>query len=213
MSSTNPSIIQNGLICCLDPYSVKSYPGSGSALTDVSRNTNNFTISGQTYSNGAFTYSSNYIQSNTSFLPTAAYTKIAFAYLNSYAANNIVGGGASLGQHTLWFNSGDKWRAGHNGSWTTVTGTTSISLNTWTMGAVTFNTSTGWVLYTNGIQEATNGSVTAFSGSSPGGIILGSYDFSSYLNGKIGLVLIYDRVLSAVEIKEIWNSHKGRYGL
>ena len=215
MSNINPTIVTNGLICCLDPYSAKSYSGSGSTLTDVSRSGNNFTINGQTYSNGAFSYSSNYISSNTAFLPTTAYTKIAFAYLNSYASNNIVGGGTSIGQHTLWFGSSNTWRAGHNGAfgWAAVQATTTTPLSTWTMGAVTFNTTTGWVLYNNGVQESTNSATSIFTGAATGSILLGSYNYGSFLNGKIGAVLIYNRVLTAAEITQTWKALKGRYGL
>lgn len=46
----NPSIVTNGLILCLDAANYKSYPGSGTAWTDLSLSRNTLTlINGPTY--------------------------------------------------------------------------------------------------------------------------------------------------------------------
>ena len=36
---------------------------------------------------------------------------------------------------------------------------------------------------------------------------------SQFLSGKISSALLYDRVLTASEVKQNYNSHKGRFGL
>lgn len=49
--SGGPDIVENGLVLCLDAGNTKSYPGSGTVWTDLSRNGNNVTlINGPTFS-------------------------------------------------------------------------------------------------------------------------------------------------------------------
>ena len=52
--SNNPSIISNGLVLALDAADKNSYPGSGTAWTDLSGNGNNGTlINGPTFNTGS----------------------------------------------------------------------------------------------------------------------------------------------------------------
>ena len=52
--SNNPSIISNGLILALDAADKNSYPGSGTAWTDLSGNGNNGTlVNGPTFNTGS----------------------------------------------------------------------------------------------------------------------------------------------------------------
>ena len=47
----SPKIVTNGLVLCLDAGNTKSYPGSGTAWTDLSGRGNNGTLTnGPTYS-------------------------------------------------------------------------------------------------------------------------------------------------------------------
>jgi len=152
------------------------------------------------------------VNNNASILSSTAYTKIAWFYATSFwTGNNIISGGNS-GQHAFWLAGANKLNAGHNSSWSTVVSNTTLSLNTWYCGAVTFNTSTGWVLYLNGIQENTSASTTTFTGN--GEILVGA--FSSNANvftGRIANVLVYNRVLSASEIQQHFNTTRARFGI
>lgn len=152
------------------------------------------------------------INNNASILSTTAYTKIAWFYATSFGTgNNIISGGNS-GQHAFWLAGGNKLNAGHNGSWTTVVSNTTLSLNTWYFGAVTFNTSTGWVLYLNGIQENTSASTTTFTGN--GEILVGAYSTgANVFTGRIACASVYNRVLSASEILQNFNALRGRFGV
>ena len=42
-----PRLVTDGLVLCLDAGNSKSYPGSGTAWNDLSRNGNNGTLNGQ----------------------------------------------------------------------------------------------------------------------------------------------------------------------
>lgn len=152
------------------------------------------------------------VSSNASIIPTTAYTKTAWFYPTSYSvANNIISGGNS-GQHAFWLAGGNKLNSGHNGNWSTVVSNTTILLNTWYYGAVTFNTTSGWVLYVNGIQEATSASTTTFGGG--GEILIGAYGTGSNIfQGKIAVVNVYNRALSASEVLQNFTATRGRFGL
>jgi hypothetical protein len=150
------------------------------------------------------------VNDNASILSSTAYTKIAWFYATSFwTGNNIISGGNS-GQHAFWLAGANKLNAGHNSSWSTVVSNTTLSLNTWYCGAVTFSTSTGWVLYLNGIQENTSASTTAFTGN--GEILVGAFSTgANVFTGRIANVLVYNRVLSAAEILQFFNTTKSRF--
>lgn len=214
-----PKIIKTGLILALDAADINSYIGSGTNWRDMSANDNNGALTNSptfNSSNGGsivFNGTNQYIvvNSSASILPTTAYTKIAWFYVTSFAtSNNIIAG--NNGQHTMWLAAGTKLNAGHNGSWSTVVSNTALSLNNWYCGAVTFNTTTGWVLYLNGISESTNISTTTFTGN--GDVLLASYTLGANLfTGRIACGLVYNRVLTATEILQNYNATKSRFGL
>jgi len=216
----SPRIVTNGLILVLDAADKNSYSGSGTSWTDLSGNNNTGALTnGPTFNSsngGNITFDGInqcvVVNSNASILSTTAYTKIAWFYPTNFATgNNIIGGGNS-GQHTMWLAGGNKLNAGHNGSWSTIVSNTTLSLNNWYFGAVTFNTTTGWVLYLNGVSESTNASTTTFTGN--GEILLAAYGTgTNVFTGRIACGLVYNRVLTATEILKNYNATKTRFGL
>lgn len=215
----NPRIVTNGLIVYLDAANSRSYSGSGTTVLDLSASKNNSAlVNGPTYSStnaGSFVFdgTDDYININSlaNILSYTAYTKIAYFYVTSFStSNNIISGGFS-GQHAFWLAGSNKLYGGHNGSWTTVTGNTVLSLNTWYFGAVTYSNSTGWKLYLNGIEDGTSATTTTFVGDQE--INIGSYGGGNNFTGRISSVQIYNRTLSAAEILQNYNSAKKRYGL
>ena len=218
--SRGPKIVTNGLVLALDAADKNSYKGSGTIWKDVSGNAYNGTLTnGPTFSteNGGsivFDGTNDFVSvaSNANILSTTAYTKMAWFYVTNFATdNNIISAGSS-GQHAFWLFTSNKLNAGHNGNWNTVVSTTTLSLNKWYFGAVTFNTTTGWVLYLNGVQEATSVSTTTFTGT--GTISIGSYqNLGNYLTGRVATVGVYNRVLSASEILQNFNANRTRFGI
>jgi hypothetical protein len=211
-------IVTAGLLLNLDAGNPASYPGTGTAWTDLSGNGNNGVLTnGPTFNsaNGGsivFDGANDYVNVNSfaNILPGNAYTKISWFYINSYMYNIISGGGGA--QHAFWLAGTNKLNAGHNGNWSTVISTTSLALNTWYFGAVTFNTTNGWALYVNGIQESTSVSTTTFSGT--GGVLIGAFDLgANVFSGRISNALIYNRSLSPSEILQNYNAQKSRFGL
>jgi hypothetical protein len=216
----SPRIVTDGLLLYPDALNRKSYVGTGTAVLDLSGNGYNLALTNgpiiQSDGSISFDASNDYatIASNSSFLPSSAYTKMVFIYPTSFSfGNNILSGGdtSGQGQHAFWLGTTTNFRAGHNGSWSTVVSTTSLSLNSWAFGAVSFSTTSGWRLYVNGIQEATSASTTTYIGT--GNVYLGSFNAASNLfSGRIACPLIYNRVLTADEILQNYNALKGRFG-
>jgi hypothetical protein len=192
----------------------------GSTLIDLTGRDNTGTLTnGPTYSSangGSLVFDGTndclVVNSNASILSSTSYTKIAWFYPTSFATgNNIISGGNS-GQHAFWLAGGTNLFSGHNGNWGTVASTTTLSLNTWYCGAVTFSSTTGWVLYLNGVQEDTDISTTTFTGN--GEILIGAYSTgANVFTGRISNCLVYNRVLTATEIQQNFNSVRSRFGI
>ena len=87
-----------------------------------------------------------------------------------------------------------------------------LAVNGWTHCVMTFD-GINQVMYQNGVAITT----TSFPGNirtdvnTP--VFIGGYWGGEYFNGKVGNVQIYNRALSADEIKQNFNALRGRYGL
>ena len=215
----SPLIVTDGLQVFLDAGNTRSYIGSGNTAYDLSGSGNTSALTnGPTFNSsnlGAFVLdgSNDYILVNlqANILSKTAYTKIAYFYVTSFStSNNIISGGFS-GQHAFWLQGLQKLYAGHNGNWSTVTGNTTLSLNTWYFGAVTYSNSTGWKLYLNGREDGTSVDTITFTGNQE--ISIGSYNTGNNFTGRIASIQVYNRVLSASEIVQNYNATKRRYGL
>ena len=216
--SNGPKIITDGLVLSLSAFDRNSYVSGSTTWNDVSGRGNNGTLTnGPTFNstNGGsivFDYSNDYVKINSfaDILSKTTYTKTAWFYMNSYKYNIVSGGGTA--QHAFWMAGTNKLSAGHNNAWQTVTSATSLLLNTWYFGVVTFNTTTGWSLYVNGNLESTSSSTTTFSGT--GGILIGAYDDAQNLwDGRIAMASVYNRVLSPQEVQQNYNATKSRFGI
>ena len=167
-------IVTDGLLVNIDAGFTTSYPKTGNPIYDLSGNGNDGLLTnGPTFNSsnsGSIVFSApsdQYINVSDGFsiLSNVSYTKIAWFNCSNFASynNNIISGG-NTGQHAFWLYNSNKLNAGHNSVWNLVVSTTTLSLNTWYCGAVTFDTTNGWKLYLNGVQEATNANTTTFTG-------------------------------------------------
>lgn len=74
------------------------------------------------------------------------------------------------------------------------------------------------VIYVNGVPVATSTGVTGTIDTNANGISIGAYGGYNggrgyYYNGEIGIVKVYNRALSAAEVKQNFNALRGRYGV
>ena len=215
----SPKIINDSsLVLYLDAANSKSYVSGSTTWNDISRGGNTGTlVNGPAYNSangGSIVFDGVddciVVSSNANILSKTSYTKISWFYITSYLYNIISGGNS--GAHAFWLGGTANLRAGHNGAWSTVVSTTNLSLNTWYFGAVTFNTTNGWKLYVNGVQESTSVSTTTYTGNDE--ILVGAYGTgTNVFAGRIAVAQVYNKVLTDQEILQNYNATKTRFGL
>lgn len=219
----NPSIVTLGLQAFFDALNPRCYSGSGNTAFDLSGfgstfnlvNTPGYSSVGYTTSltfNGTDEYSE-----VASYLNRTEYTKIAIFQIHNTTAPNVLIGGDATYQHVLWMAGSNKLAAGHNnrsgGSFTRVQTTTSLSINKWYFGAVSFSNSSGFKLYLNQNLEASDPDTSMFASGSAIIHLAAHQDGSNLLNGKLAQALVYNRALTANEILQNYYAFKYRYGI
>ena len=217
------ALVLDGLTLHIDAGNSSSYSGSGSTWTDLAGTADNITLVGSpTYTSGTPSYftfngSTQYgTGSGTNVVPTTAYTKFVWFYLNGYLDNNLVS--SSTGGHFLFMGaSTNRLYAGH-ANWTSLGGTyldypstATISLSTWYCACLTFNTTDGMALYINGSQDSTyTARKNAHAGD--GSTNIATFGGGNLLNGRISQVLCYNRALTAAEVLQNYNTTKSKFG-
>ena len=217
----NP-VVTTGLQLYLDAGNASSYPGSGTAWTDLSGNSRDGTLTnGPTYSatNGGsivFDGTNDYVQCTGSLTVTAAtfvtwikrngsqgtYDGILFSRgtnttgMNFYTSNQ-------LGYHWNDSSSTYNWSSG-----------LTIPDATWCMIAVsvTSTAATAYLCQTGGTTTATN--TVNHASSLLNDIKLAQDDAASrYFNGNIAIAQLYNIALSAGQISTNFEADRGRFGV
>ena len=231
--SHSPSIVTDGLVLCLDAANRRSYPGSGTSWLDLSGNGNNATTSNSpTFSEnngGYFDYdgTDDYIIADNSQMSFTNAVMALEAWVNLDSLSNA--GILSKEDYALnqreWIlclrnnvisfylnqtlnNSGLGW------TWVEASSTSTL---TWYHVIGTSNGSGVGKLYINGELEDTNNSFTSSSqnGTAPIKIGCETNNGSNFnpLDGRISLVRIYNKYLSADEVRRNYLATKSRFNL
>ena len=224
-----PEIVEDGLVLALDAGNTKSYPGSGTAWTDLSGNGNNGTLTNMDGAN----------------LDSANGGSLTFDGTNEYISISNLG----LSDHTIegWFNSSDGSQGGSSfeticsiiGNYDggsskyafiglipnltfriddgvtsfTEVATVSYSADTWYHVALTYNASNGVTrAYVNGndiggITYTTNIIFNSISYN------ISKTEANVYFSGLVASFKAYNKALSASEIQQNFNAIKSRFGL
>ena len=224
-TSYSPKIPTNGLCFVMDPADKNCYGGSGTSATDTVNLTTN-TLSNAsigTTTSGEFDFGGNSSGALYIDLPdTIGYTtSVSFfswfkrttdgSVLGSY---HIICGPAAF---EMSVNVGNAYL--RNG--VTVNGTryvanqgSTIGLNTWHCCGVTYTNYTK-TAYIDGVAVGTQ--TCGSSGnldSSVSSRRLGRYGGSNYaLSGNLGPFMVWDRVLSATEVKDLFDAQRSRFGV
>lgn len=246
-TSSTVDPVQNGLVLSLDAGNAQSYSGSGATWTDLT-GSNNGTIDGSTYNSGDGGY---FIFDGTNDnvkIPYTASSNISDTLFNGsnnftvefwFNADNLPSDGGTNfrksqcllggGGRNFLINFGDSLDdkevtvRTNMGSWISPVGSgaDSINNNTWYNVIVTYDSSSGFVLYLNGVQESTSsttGNITAGSFDTSNKLIGCLIDNSSnsnfqdrFFDGKISVCRIYNKVLTATEAQQNYNAVEGRY--
>ena len=198
----NPKIVTNGLVLALDAGNTKSYPGSGTAWTDLSGNGNHGTLtSGPTYSstNGGsivFDGVDDYVSTSVNFGSSSQFTVSMFVNNTSRGVGD--GQILSIGNEKLLFYT------------TTSTGPWAFSVYSPTIfSGIPFEMFINGqsIYYTN--TSISSYTLTAESVQIARRISGGASQFPS----KFATTQIYNRALSAAEVQQNFNATRGRYGI
>jgi len=215
----NPAIVTDGLVLCLDAANQRSYPKSGTTWSDLAGANNGTLTNGPTFSsdNGGsivFDGANDYV--NTTFNP---FERIGngndwsvSVWMNQPSAkNNARVFGNSIASRFYVATSTTVVFWGFGSTFSTATAVT-IPFGQWLHAAFTYNSSASEVCsYRNGILTAT----TTYTGNGVfadldcqiGDITSNSLPFK----GKISNTSIYNRALSADEIRQNYEATVGRY--
>jgi len=229
-TTTGPAIVTNGLTFSVDAANSSSYSGSGNIWNDLSGSNHMKFYTNSSYNvNANPTFSTDgggslittgifgKSISNSGITGAAPRSMEAWVKFNSIASNAVL----SIGSTTC--NGLFELMAYQNNIidhiWCAyLPSSTVISTNTWYHLIITYDGTTNHFIYINGIQVATSSS---FSGpntplstvNTP--IYIGPAATTTWgaFNGKIGVLRIYDRVLSPSEITTNFNALQTRFGI
>ena len=218
-----PKIVTDGLVLCLDAGNRKSYPGSGTAWTDLSGRGNiGELINSPTYNSSNLGYfqfvTDDYarIPNNTDLDTQTPSVEVWVKTNTTTQAGFWFEKGAVNTQYSLFQEGADiQWRHYFtDGTLNTQSTTTSSYLNTSDYFQVvgTYNKQQK-ITYINGIARTTTNETRPVNFNS-GGVTIGMFNSGSYkYNGNIAIVQVYNRALSASEVLDNYNTYKSRFGL
>lgn len=195
-------VVENGLVLNLNAQNYVSYRETGTSWYDLTGNNNTGTLTnGPTFNTTersiVFDGADDYVNLG-DIMPINAYTKcVVFNISNINSVNNLISGSGG-GTHYFYPASSNYLRTGHFQEGAELVSNTPIVANKWYHGVVTFSTSSGFVMYQNGVNVGTNSSKAPFIGGNV--VYLGTYALSYLLNGKIANAQIYNRVLTPTEV-------------
>lgn len=223
-----PRVIEDGLILRLDAAEPDSYPGTGTNWNDLSSSNIDGTLTngvGYSSANGGyltFDGTNDYVDTSNDLDPEAdglfADTGNAWSvsawFKDDYSTSGSIiaksGGTGSVATFIVW--------AGGSSLNTRLRGGTILAIDTinttsWYEVVITWNGTTAKA-YLNGsfvdnitVGAASNQAVTFKIGAAGGGTP------NNYFDGNISDVKVYNRALTADEIKQNFNALKGRYGV
>ena len=234
----SPRIVTDNLVLALDAANVKSYPGSGTTWTDLSGKGNNGTLTGgPTYGsdNGGFFEfdgDNDYVDLGTISTSNPlqmddpsgggltiswwGYFDDAGDYLQRiFEKSNGTGASNGWGIFTSATGSGTTHINLNHGGVSSQRVSTSYLDSTWQNWCITWVKSSGtYVTYLNGVQDDT-GTRTYSIPSAQTNARIGSWNHSTgrEYDGKIANLSIYDKALTAAEVKQNFNALRGRYGI
>ena len=213
----NPSIVTDGLVLCLDAGNSKSYPGSGTAWSDLSGRGNNGTLTnGPTYSSTSGGYIS--FDGTNDYIYTPLNIDANPVTLSAFFRASVVTGdrGILLNDNGGWdkgFEISSSAFAIHVGNNLVSTGVTAVA-NTWYCGTLVY-TASSMTFYLNGISVWSGGAPVASTGSTLeiGRAFWNAGAGSRFFNGFISHVSVHNIALTAAQVQQNFNAIRGRYGI
>lgn len=233
-----PRIVTDGLVLCLDAGNTKSYTGSGTTWTDLSRNGNNGTLTnGPTFNsaNGGsivFDGSNDYVLNPDIARNQSDQTYSCWFILTSNISSDVTllcettSSSLNYTRIGMFISNTYNLKFGGRGISNEPTGniyqkisTATISQNIWYNFVGVWNVASATIkIYLNGLEISGNfsgtGSVQSHADvASFSGFRIGSSFNFEYFPGRIAQTFVHNKVLSAAEILQNYNATKGRFKL
>jgi Concanavalin A-like lectin/glucanases superfamily len=225
-------VATSSLVAYYDPADTASYLGSGTRLNNLVGSDLSGTMTSVSYTSPYLSFNGSTSQvsipDNASLEPGSGdwsieiwirYTAIA-GQPRTYLSKTNNGGGAvdwgygfrtNIGASTTYMEVG-------NGTTSVTSPSTSVSVGVWyqIVGVWTNVASNSIALYKNGVLVGSNVHSFASIKNTSNPLYIGNYNGNEYaqqFEGDVGIVRIYNKALSADEIKNNYDANKATYGL
>ena len=217
-----PKIVTDGLVLCLDAGNSKSYPGSGTVWTDLSGRNNNGTLTnGPTFdaSNAGsivFDGVNDYVSLaslDLSGTQMSVCCSIKPITLGSGSNVNVILRKGEGNPNNYQFMLGDSKicfilnQDDFNGR----ISSTTLQTGKWYHAAVSYNAGSVAV-YLNGDVDGTS-SIASTIGNDSRNTYIGSRNGGDFTSNQISNIVVYNRALSAEEIRQNFNATRYRFGI
>ena len=226
----SPSIVTDGLVLCLDAANKRSYPGTGTTWTDLKGGNNGTLTNGPTFDSGnsgsiVFDGSDDYVNcgNGSDFSITEQVTLICWMKKTDKTSNSgyhhLVGRGptSNIG-YTLATAAGTgypifQFSTNGGNQWPDKAAIFSVDVCTgdWTMVTGSYNSNTSTVLI--GVNDSFyTQTETGTMYNSTANVEIGRRSgVGQYYPANIAAAIIYNRALTADEIRQNYEATKGRY--
>ena len=234
----NNNIQTDGLVLYLDAAYKKSYPRTGTTWYDLSGYGNNATISGPTYNSAGyfdFDGTNDYmtVAHSTSIAMTTSLSIYYVLWLEDTHADGTSGYGIATKTNSSWgvgvspgwyiYVGGvpsmyPQWVFGPANFGGSEEGNSYIASAlveaTWNQYSISYNSSANTVRkYVNGGVSGTDVTGVGSMGSHTDSMRIGYINAQQkYLDGRIAIMLMYNRALSDAEVKQNYDAQKERFG-
>jgi hypothetical protein len=229
-SSTPNAPVTSNLVLYYDPSNSSSYPGTGTTINDISGNGLSGTMSNITFTSPYFSFNGTSSQisvaDNPLLEPGSGDWSIEFWVNHSVLAGSsriliakTDGGNSSDWGYGLRSSSvGNTFMEIGNGTSTVQSSSTGLTTDNWyqVVGVWTNVATNTFALYVNGNLIGSNSHSFTSVKNTTSPLYLGSFNggqFSQWLNGKMGVVRLYQKALTDSEVLQNFNSDKSKYGL
>ena len=223
----SPKIVTDGLVLALDAANIKSYPGSGTTWSDMSGKNNNATLTnGPTFSSDdggsiVFDGSNDFVDGvhNDHVNLTGSVTCECWFQITGSTSDwvRLIGKGSGSNRtYGLWYHqsySGGYWLYQRYG--TANVGQTlakPVSQNVW-HHMVGTSASDVHALYVDGVLVSGPTSSGSSFHTSTDNFTIGYAGYHTYHAGNIAVARIYNKGLTAAEVRQNYEATKGRFGL
>lgn len=214
----SPSIVMNGLVFSIDAGNSRCYSGSGFTANGLVGGIGGTLINGTSFSSanyGTFTFdgSDDYITSSSNSGISGANPRsiCAWAKFNNISSSVVCGLGDNTADFRLFeIQAFNNRLIGHRyGSF--INGTTVLSTGVWYFTAYTYDGTTSRLYLNANLEGSANETLATVN--TPFTIGKKGFASNSNMSGSVPQVHIYNRALTAQEIRQNFNATKKRYGL